>query len=133
MIKKKKLLLGSAIVAILAGAIGTLEPFRLCRNLWRECMDVNYTSTLILLPFIPLFLFSLVTYKMRDEVYRAWLRFSCIWIPLSMLAIFSAPEYSSDWMYPVEKGTVAFFSSVLYGIISIVIIIWKYTGTKRKD
>jgi len=76
--------------------------------------------------FISLFFLSIITYKMRDEVYHAWLRFSYVWIPLSMILIFLAPEYTSDWMYPVVKGTVAFFSSLFYAIISLIIIVWKY-------
>ncbi|OGG40588.1 hypothetical protein A2118_03155 [Candidatus Kaiserbacteria bacterium GWA2_50_9] len=82
-------------------------------------------------PVIPLFVLSLITYKMRDEVYRAWLRFAQVWVPLSMLFIFLAPEYTSDWMFPVVKGTVAFFSSLLFLIISLIIIAWKYFTTRR--
>lgn len=84
-----------------------------------------------LLPIIPLFLLSLITYKMREEVYRTWLRFAYVWIPLSMLLIFLAPEYTADWMYPVVKSTVAFFSSLLFLIISPIIIAWKYFATHR--
>ncbi len=83
-------------------------------------------------PIIPLFLFSLITYKMRDEIYRAWLRFAYVWIPLSMVAILLAPEYSGDWMYPVVKGTVAFFSSVLFALVSLGIIIWRYATVKDR-
>lgn len=81
--------------------------------------------------FIPLFLLSLITYKMRDEVYRAWVCFAYAWVPLSMLAIFLAPEYSTDWMYPVVKGTVAFFTSLLFVIISLVLIAYKYAASRR--
>lgn len=84
-----------------------------------------------LLPIIPLFLFSIITYKMRDEVYRAWTRFSYVWIPLSMVAIFLAPEYSADWMFPIEKGSVAFFSSLIFAVISLLLIIYKYFASRR--
>lgn len=91
-------------------------------------MDLNYRVSLILLPIIPLFLFSLITYKMRDEVYRAWLRLASIWIPLSMLGIFLAPEYSGQLLplFPVTKSSVAFVSAILFGAISLLIIAWKY-------
>src|SRR3989344_4264432 len=96
-----------------------------------QCMQVTHSFLIIFLPFLSLFLLSLITYKMRDEVYRAWLRFAQVWIPLSMLLIFLAPEYTSDWMFPVVKGTVAFFSSILFLIISLLLIAWKYFTTHR--
>ncbi len=70
---------------------------------------------------------------MRDEVYRAWLRFSYVWIPLSMLLIFLAPEYTSNRMFPVVKGTVAFFSSLLFVIISPILIAWKWFSSHRNQ
>ena len=84
------------------------------------------------LPIIPLFFFSLITYKMRDEVFRAWLRFAYAWIPLSLLLIFLAPEYTYDWMYPVVKGTVAFFSSLLFACISLIIILVSWLRSRSK-
>ncbi|MHB0865686.1 MAG: hypothetical protein ACYC1Y_02190 [Minisyncoccota bacterium] len=91
-------------------------------------MDLTYSAIINFLPILPLFLFSLITYKMRDEVYRAWLRFASVWIPLSMLGILLAPEYSEQFlpMFPVVKGTVAFFSSLLFFTISLFIVVWKF-------
>ena len=84
----------------------------------------------VLLPVILGVFFSILTYLMLEEVYRAWFKFAWWWIPLSMLLIFLSPEYSSDWLYPVEKGSVAFISCILFAIISIVIIAWKYFSRK---
>lgn len=96
-------------------------------------MGILYDIMMNLLPIIPLFLLSIIIYKMRDEVYRVWLRFAYVWVPLSMLLIFLAPEYSGDWMYPIVKGTVAFFSSLLFIIISLILIIWKWFAYSRKN
>jgi len=89
-------------------------------------MDFAYSAILIFTPVIPLFLLSLITYKMRDSVYRAWLRFAQVWIPLSMIAIYLAPVYSNDLMFLVVKSTVAFGSSLLFIIISLLIIGYQY-------
>ena len=98
-----------------------------------SCPFILTKIGLNLLPLIPLFFLSLITYKMRDDIYRVWLRFAYVWIPLSMLLIFLAPQYSSDWMYPIEKGTVAFFSSLLFIIISLILIASKYLSTRNKS
>lgn len=91
---------------------------------------IAYTVAYIA-PLIAMLIFSLLTYWMRDNVYQAWFKFARWAIPLSMLLIFLAPEYSHDWMYPIEKGTVAFFSSVIFSILSIIIIGTKYLAARR--
>ncbi len=118
---------GSALLIIL-NLIGT---FGLCGGKgYSNCMDTMHDAMLIFVIIIPLFIFSLITYKMKEDVYQTWWKFSRVWIPLSMLMILMAPSYSSNWMIPIEKGTVAFFSSIIYGAISVYIII--YHLSKRK-
>ena len=123
---KKTILIVSGLITgilLVANWIGT---FQLCGGReYGQCMDYSYSTMINFLPIIPLFLFSLITYKMRDEVYMAWLRFARVWIPVSMILIFLAPEYSSDWMYSIEKGPIAFFSSLLFVIIALTLIVWK--------
>ena len=133
MIKKNILLITSGILAGFAIVMGSFEPFRLCGDSWRNCMSINYDIDLVLIPIIPLFLFSLITYFMRDDVYRVWARFSYIWVPISMVLIFLAPEYSSSFIYPITKGSVAFISSLLFTLISLILIIWKYFATRRSN
>ena len=134
MINKKLLLVGSGIVSvsvIIVGSTGLTYDY--CPSINTPCTDLVYDAIVNLLIFIPLFLFSLITYKMRDEVYRAWLRFAYVWIPLSMILIFLAPQYSTDWMYPVEKGTVAFLTSLLFVTISLFVIAWKLIAIRRAN
>ncbi len=68
---------------------------------------------------------------MREEIYRAWFKFARWWIPLSMLFILIAPEYSQDLLYPIEKGGVAFVSSSIFFIVSTIIITVKYFRSGR--
>lgn len=135
MINKKTLLTASGILTGLTIVMGTLEPFRLCGDSWRKCMDLNYNIDLVILPIIPLFLFSLITYKMRDEVYKAWFRFSYVWIPLSMILIFLAPEYPTSGgflsLYAATKGSVAFVSSTFFVAISLILVVYKHITSRR--
>jgi hypothetical protein len=84
----------------------------------------------MLLPIFPMLLFSLITYRMTEEIYTAWFKFARWWIPFSMFAIFLAPEYSSNFMSPIEKGTVALTFSALFVIISAIIVGTKYFRRK---
>ena len=120
------------MVLIILDRIGT---YTLCAWAGQQdtgCIDVLSNTMVNFFPVISFFLFSLITYKMRNEVYSAWLRFSYVWIPLSMTAIFLAPEYSGDLMYPIEKGSVALITSLLFVVISFLIIVWKYFATRGK-
>ncbi len=132
MISKKKILafsFGGFVLQIILVLFAYSNLFESCYNNL-PCRESFLNLLIIVSPyvhlFVPLFIFSLITYWMREEVYRAWFRFARWWIPLSMLAIFLAPEYSSDWMYPIEKGTVTFLFSVSFCIISLLIILVRY-------
>ena len=83
------------------------------------------------MPLIILFLFSLITYRMRTEIYETWFRFARWWIPLSMLAIFLAPEYSHDWLYPITKGYIAFATSAIFLVISALIVVIKFVSLRK--
>jgi len=124
MIRKKALLISSGITSLILFFLNGIGTYTLCGEQRNQCISLVSDTMINLFPVIPFFLLSLITYKMRDEIYRAWLKFSYVWIPLSMVCIFIAPQYTTGWMFPVVKGTVAFFSSIFYLIISLLIILW---------
>ena len=82
-----------------------------------------------ILPTIPLFLFSLITYKMPEKVFQAWAWFALPWSALSMALIYMAPEYGQSGFGPsisLDKGFVAFLMSGTFVILSILIIAVRY-------
>lgn len=136
MCSKKSLLAVSGLLSIGLLIWNYIGNYRICDFIakgWStgNCPFVLTDIGINFLPFIPLFLSSLITYKMRDEVYRAWYRFAIWAVPFSMLLIFLAPEYSADWMFPVVKGTVAFLSSLLFTVISLLIVLISWFRSRR--
>lgn len=132
--KKQTLLISSGAVATLTIIVGASRlTYDYCPSVYTPCMDLIYDAVAVFLIFIPLFLFSLITYRMAVPVYRAWVRFAAVWIPLSMVSILMAPEYVTNmgWFYPVVKGSVAFSFSLLFVIISAAIVLW--TWAKQRD
>ncbi len=131
MISKKILLIVSGSLSVWLFVWNYLGNYHVCDFFTNggsagNCPFILTDIGINLLPIIPLFFLSLITYKMREEVYRAWLRFAYAWVPLSLLLIYLAPEYTSDWMYPVVKGTVAFAPSILFVILSLFIVLWTW-------
>jgi len=129
---KKWILLGSGSLTVILLLVNWIGTFKLCgANEYGSCMDTLASTMITFFPIIPLFIFSLITYKMRKEVFNTWRIFAAVGAPLSMLAILIAPEYGNSFI-PVEKGTVALFSSLLFSIISLGIILWKYFAKPTK-
>lgn len=97
----------------------------------KSCVDPLANLIIIFIIFIPLFLLSLITYKMRNEIFRAWLKFAYVWIPLTLVLTILAPEYDQS-LLPITKGVVSFLMSVLFLIISFLIILIKYFSLRQK-
>jgi hypothetical protein len=96
--------------------------------LW--CRDYFYPVLSYLLPVHVIFLFSLITYKMHDEVFFAWRNFSYWWIPLSIFLVLITPEGNSVIM-SWGKEIPAVGMSVLYVLISSILIAYKFFALKK--
>jgi hypothetical protein len=85
--------------------------------------------------FLPILFFSLITYKMRDEVFRAWLHFAYWWVPLSMFLTLITPDSHGGGFGPqisLGKEDTAFVFSALFAIISLILIIYKWVKSPGK-
>lgn len=132
MISKKVLTVISLIGSLSFITFLFAKELGLCVLINSSCTETFDQIAENVFVFIPLLIFSLITYKMREEVYQAWFRFVRWWIPISIILIFISPEYSHDWLYPIEKGSVAFLTSAIFGIVSLIIISAKYISLRRK-
>ncbi len=95
-----------------------------------DCPVILHNFLGYLFIFIAVFMISLVTYKMRDEIFHSWLKVVYIFVPLTIILTILAPEYSES-LLPITKGVVSFLFSVLFLLISIVIIFVKYFSLKK--
>lgn len=120
-VTKKRLLLTSGILTSLFVIIDVIGTDRLCGVEHTDCMANPHSFFGIFIPILPLFLFSLITYKLPERVYRTWSRFALWWIPLSMLLILVVPSYDGS-LVPVDKGRTALATSLFFLIISLTIV-----------
>lgn len=132
---KKRILVFTGIVSVLLAVLNYIGTFNLCGGqTYGVCMDIIFDLIMLFVPIILLFIFSLITYSMKENVFQSWWKFARIWIPISMFAILISPSNSHNWMFPVEKGTVAFFSSALFLIISLILItIWQIKERRNQN
>lgn len=133
MLTKKYLFVLVSTLAVLLIATDYIGTDRLCGGSeFTRCMQKLHTFFTTFIPVIPLFFFSAITFRMRDEIYQAWFRFARWAIPLSMFLILVAPEYSHDRMYPIEKGFIALLSSVIFIIVSAAIILYRLNASRPR-
>jgi len=81
MLKKSLLLISSIYVVFFVIAyIVSLS----CASGWCKIHDDDLLGIVLLIfsPLIPFFIFSLITYKMREEAFRAWWNFACWFVPI---------------------------------------------------
>ncbi len=76
----------------------------------------------------PLFLFSLLTYKLRDEIFLAWWRFTRWFVPIAIILTLITPhDHGGGWGIPslLDPEFVGIVFAFLFAAISVVIIAWK--------
>lgn len=100
-----------------------------CYNM-RWCDGYLYPTLSYLLPMHIIFVFSLITYKMRNEVFLAWRNFSYWWIPISVFLVLITPEGNSVIM-SWGKEIPAIGMSVLYVLISTILITRRFFTLKK--
>ncbi len=134
MMKKKVLIVGLGSLIVFFVIYFLSQKYGCKEDLFFFCKDA-YSWFVYLFSFfpMPLVFFSLITYKMHEKIFNAWLKFVYVWIPLTLVLVFLSPEYDSS-MIPMTKGLVSFLMSTVFLFISLIIIIIMYfrAGNKRK-
>ena len=135
---KKIIFFGSLIPTLLFATTVFFEFGDYCyKNIWCDRIhNVDSLFGFILFVFPVIFILSGVTYKMRDEVFNTWKKFSFWYIPLFIILSFVIQNQShgggfsgvvSGWF----DAMILFFFLFLYFLISLIIIIKKSLFFKK--
>jgi hypothetical protein len=79
------------------------------------------------------FLISLITYRMKDEVFLAWWRFARWWVPVIMIVTFLLENAGGGGTLGMNKDFTALILIILYSILivtSLVKIMRAYFGAR---
>ena len=82
-------------------------------------LDQYYLFFLI---FIPVLLFSLITYKLRDEVFGAWVKFAKWWVLGTILLVLITPAQDQSFI-PLDKEMISLFSTGMFTLVSLIVIV----------
>jgi hypothetical protein len=126
---KNILLLVSGVITGMLVYLNNITPSQACVYLGHanslECGDTVFNIGIIFLVSIPIFVISIITYFMKEQIISAWLKFAYWWVPLTMFLVFLASFASGPSYFPnlLSNRLVSFLMYCLFFIISLIIII----------
>ena len=104
-----------------------------CTDLFIRFSPWSLANYIFFTPF--LFLLSLITYKMRDEVFRAWWGFARWWVPVIIAVTLFVQNAGGGGGWGMNGGAFdAFFIGIFYFIfilVSLIKIVRAYLKTKE--
>ena len=107
-----------------------------CDRVWCDIQEDGFLVSILYFfaPLLPIFFFSLITYKMKDEVFRAWWRFARWWVLVIIAATLLLQNASGGGTLGMNKDFTVFILIILYSILivtSLVKIVRAYLRTKN--
>lgn len=89
-------------------------------------------SNIFITVFSVVFIFSLITHFLREDIFRAWVRFAIWWIPISVFLTLIAPDNDGNAILSPgsSREIVWLLSFALFVFISIGIIVGTYLTDK---
>lgn len=131
---KKNVLVVSIAYAVFFLALFLTSEY--CDSSWCRVHDDDPLGFIffIFLPLLPTLLFSLITYRMKDEVFRAWWGFARWWVPVIIVVTLLLENAGGGGTLGMNKDFTAFILIILYsvfGLVSLVKIVRTYLKTKR--
>ena len=133
MLSKKNVLIVSLIGTLGAVILAFLSYQTPTSNCGQD-MSINCWMaliTLLLVIFIPVLIFSLISYRMNDGIFHSWKNWTIFLLFLYWLLVILNPWLPADYS-PFEKEAVAFFSLILYFLISLILIVHKSIKLRGK-
>src|SRR3989338_7499703 len=128
----KKNVLFLAIFGSVIFYLTAFQPKIICGGVYGDCWDIIDLIWPLLLSALPLLFLSLITYKMRDEIFHTWITFAKWWVPLSVIAILVTPVESGGWISVPLQATMALFCAAALFVISLILITYKHFTLKKR-
>jgi len=141
----KKIVLFTALVTLLIVALIILADiiYGYCPRTYIDATGTQYCGKsvsdfvpeiLMLIGFfvsLPIFFLSLLTYRMKEEVFHAWWNFARWWVPIMVIAVLLALDRSDSFLPPLfSKVNVGLLFGGVFIVVSLAKIVRAYARTK---
>ena len=129
---RKNILLVSGILSVLFLILSSDDIYFFIYDLHRSFI-LNLFQYLRLITWIALPIFISCLFTWKQGVFNSWKKFSSIYVLVYLFFIILVPWNWGDVFLPIYKGTVALSLSILYFIISLILIIFKSIQLRNKN
>lgn len=129
---KKIVLYVSLLYAVYFFAI-ILTSF-ICESSWCRIRDDDFFGIVffVFLPFLLVFLFSIITYRMRDEIFRAWWNFAVWFVPIIVIVTFLQNiEHQQSGFAGVAQGSFETLILIIFYTIFIIVSLARIIAAAR--
>ncbi len=118
-------------ILFVGGFMSLLFLIFLSKDIYFFFYDLHKSSILNLFQYLrlitwlslPIFISCLFTWK--QDIFNSWKRFTSVYFLIYLFFIILVPWNWGDAYLPIYKGTVALGLTVLYSLISLILIIFK--------
>ena len=122
---KSKLMIFSLCIVVIFSIFYYINMLSSCRH-EKYCSLITELVVVFSLPLVSVFVFSVITYKLKESTFNLWKKFSIWAIPFIIIIVSFLPTHASNWDYfNIAKDTVMLFFVAFYSIISLILIIYK--------
>jgi len=126
--KRRVLIIASAgvLLLVLLFILGSSSCYKneVCREIARNTPNDDMLQVLFILPV--LFLLSLITYRMHDNVFRAWWNFARWWAVVIVVVTILLNFSSGGGYIGMDMEFTALIHTILYGTLIITSIVKIY-------
>ena len=138
MLTKKRVLWGSLIGSLCTILIDVIQKY-FDWSFGTDCEFYNppffdCASALLgffFIIFIPILIFSLVTYRMKEGIFLLWKKFTFIYLFIYLFIVTIAP-WGYDDFFPIAKEIMVMVFGSIYLLISLILIAYKYFALRKK-
>lgn len=127
---KKSVLLSSVVAIALAYIFSNPVLFRICVDTYTfgsrvGCLDKfpEFASLLLISIALPLLILSLITYKMQDEVFRAWWGFARWWILVIIAVTLFLQNAGGGGGIGIGGAVSGAFDVLVIGILYVILVV----------
>ena len=123
--KKKLVLVGFVSSLIFLFLVPRDMLSKICPTNQSICIDSFNYLLLILMFGIMLFLFSIISFFIKDKVFKSWKKTLFIYLFIYLFIVVITPWSAGDAFFRVQKDLIAVGISIIYFVFSIIFVIYK--------
>ncbi|MCC7160589.1 hypothetical protein IT399_02635 [Candidatus Nomurabacteria bacterium] len=120
---KKKIMVG-ALAMMLVYVVSYFNVILGLPSLYDNFCCVDDRMFNLFFIFIPIFIFTLVNLKLNDLGFEKWKKLTFIYLIMYLIVYSISPTQANGYIW-FQRETISFFGSILYSVISIILIIYE--------